>query len=203
MIEIRNLCKSYEGKVIYDNWNMTLKSGQTTFFMGPSGIGKTTLLRILAGLEAYEKGEIIGINGLKVAYVFSEDRLMPWLNVRENIEYVLRSWMPKKACEAQSLKMLEMMSLTDEIEARLHALSSGMKRRVALARGLAYNSDLLLLDEPFTGLDDELKEEIIKRMKVYFEANGTTVIGVTHDLEEAKSLGEIIDLGKIQKKGRD
>lgn len=195
MIEIRNLCKSYEGKVVYKDLNLCFKEKEITVLMGPSGIGKTTLLRILAGLESYEKGEIFGIEGKRVAFVFQEDRLMPWLTVRENIEYVLASWMSKSAYQERTTEILEMVGLLEVQNQFIDALSGGMQRRVALGRALAYDSDLLLMDEPFKGLDDRLKYDMIEKIKTLTHLRGTTVICVTHDLEEAKKLGEVIGLG--------
>lgn len=195
MIEIRNLCKSYEGKVVYKDLNLCFKEKEITVLMGPSGIGKTTLLRILAGLESYEKGEIFGIEGKRVAFVFQEDRLMPWLTVRENIEYVLASWMSKSAYQERTTEILEMVGLLEVQNQFIDALSGGMQRRVALGRALAYDSDLLLMDEAFKGLDDRLKYDMIEKIKTLTHLRGTTVICVTHDLEEAKRLGEVIGLG--------
>ena len=130
-----------------------------------------------------------------MAFVFQEDRLMPWLTVRENIEYVLASWMSKSAYQERTTEILEMVDLLEVQNQFIDALSGGMQRRVALGRALAYDSDLLLMDEPFKGLDDRLKYDMIEKIKTLTHLRGTTVICVTHDLEEAKKLGEVIGLG--------
>ena len=114
MIEIKNLCKNYKDKVVYNHLNLSFEEKQITSLMGPSGCGKTTLLKILAGLEAYEGGQITGMEAKKIAYVFQEDRLLPWLTVRENIEYVLMSWEPKAAYKKRVDDLLEMLELTKE-----------------------------------------------------------------------------------------
>lgn len=195
MIEIRNLCKSYEGKVVYEDLNLSFKKQAITVLMGPSGIGKTTLLRILAGLEGYEKGEVIGLTGKRIAFMFQEDRLMPWLSAKENITYVLASRMKQADCEQRAEQILEMMGLIHEKEQPIGALSGGMQRRVALGRALAYEGEVLLMDEPFKGLDEKLKYDMIEKIKALTILKKTTVICVTHDLEEAKRLGEVTYLG--------
>ena len=98
-----------------------------------------------------------------MAFVFQEDRLMPWLTVRENIEYVLASWMSKSAYQERTTEILEMVDLLEVQNQFIDALSGGMQRRVALGRALAYDSDLLLMDEPFKGLDDRLKYDMIEK----------------------------------------
>ena len=162
--------------------------------MAPSGYGKTTLLRILVGLEPYEKGTITGIQNQKIAYVFQEDRLLPWLSVRENIEYVLLSSMTKANDSKKVDDLLELLKLNKEQHQKVTTLSGGMRRRVALGRALAYEGDILVMDEPFRGIDKSLKEQIINGILHLHKQNPFTIICVTHDLEEAKALGRVIDL---------
>ena len=199
MIEIKNLCKSYDGKVIYHGLNLNIPSQTISCIVGPSGCGKTTLLRILAGLEDYNEGEILGTMGKKKAFVFQEDRLMPWLSVKENIEYVLASHYSKDQMSKQVSKVLQLLKLSDQEDVSAKKLSGGMKRRVAIGRALAFESEILLLDEPFKGLDDDLKWHVLEGMLAYLEEKPRTVICVTHDKEVAMRLGHIIDMEKLSK----
>lgn len=196
MIEIKNLCKNYGDKMIYDYLNLTFEEHQITTIMAPSGYGKTTLLRILAGLESYEKGSITGLEGKKIAYVFQEDRLLPWLTVRENIEYVLPSWSQKEKCTQKVDTLLEHLGLIKEQHQLITTLSGGMKRRVALGRALVYEADILLMDEPLKGLDEKLKEQMIQYLLECHQQRPFTLICVTHDIEEAKALGKVIEIQK-------
>ena len=194
MIEIKHLCKSYQEKMIYKDLNLSFEEKSITSLMAPSGYGKTTLLRILVGLEPYEKGTITGIQNQKIAYVFQEDRLLPWLSVRENIEYVLLSSMTKANDSKKVDDLLELLKLNKEQHQKVTTLSGGMRRRVALGRALAYEGDILVMDEPFRGIDKSLKEQIINGILHLHKQNPFTIICVTHDLEEAKALGRVKDL---------
>lgn len=200
MIEIRNLCKNYGDRVIFNHLNLSFEENQITSLMAPSGYGKTTLLRILAHLENFEEGHIIGIEGKKMAYVFQEDRLLPWLTVRENIEYVLESWSHKEAYAPKVDAILDYVQLTSNQHQPVTTLSGGMKRRVALGRALAYEADVVLMDEPFKGLDERLKEAIIKWLLQIHKQKPFTLICVTHDIEEAKALGKVIEIQKERDK---
>lgn len=196
MIQIKNLYKSYGDQVIYQDFNLTIEEGKTISLIGPSGCGKTTLLRILAGLEPYECGQILGLQGKRVTYIFQEDRLLPWLNVEENIAFVLQSEYSSQEVKRRTQKMLELVHLEKYGRYRVQKLSGGMQRRVAIARALAYEGDFILMDEPFKGLDHHLRDELIENLMEYIHRMQYTVICVTHDLEEAKKLGEIIFLDK-------
>ena len=203
MIEIKHLCKNYKEKVVYQDFNITFKEQEISVLMGPSGSGKTTLLRILAGLEPYDCGQILGLADKKVAFVFQENRLMPWLTVRENIEYVLDDAASEKMKKGKVDQVIEKMQLTSVAHELIPTLSGGMKRRVALGRAFAYEGDLMLLDEPFKGLDDSLKTNIIEELLTYWHKQKPTIICVTHDLEEAKRLGLVIEIGKAGQHGND
>lgn len=197
MIEIKGLCKSYDGKKIFSHLDLVINEQETSAITGASGCGKTTLLRIIAGLEPYEAGSISGVEDKRISYVFQEDRLMPWLNVRENIEYVLASTEDNKKIQYKIKTLLEAFKLEEYGEAMIRELSGGMQRRVAIARALAYDSQLLLLDEPFKGLDEELKWHVFQSMQQYLNLNPRTVICVTHDLEIAKSMAYQIDMNQL------
>ncbi len=192
MIKIVALCKKYRQNSVYDKLNLEIKENEITCIIGDSGKGKTTLLRILAGIEKFDSGHIEGLENKTINYMFQDDCLMPWLTVEENIAYVLKSIYSKQEVERKIEYILELLELTEYKTCRPNQLSGGMKRRVSLGRALVYESDIILLDEPFTGLDDRLKSkfyEVLIEFKIKYKK---TIIIVTHDLNEARSLGECI-----------
>ena len=144
--------------------------------MGESGVGKTTLARMIAGLEKPDFGEISGVPEA-VSFMFQEDRLLPWFSARENVEYVS----DKETADYY----LEKVLLGGEKDTPVSDLSGGMKRRVALARALAYKSELVILDEPFKGLDFELK----KKMTALILEEKRRFLIITHEVEDAALLG--------------
>ncbi len=183
-IQLNNLCKAYGDKVIFENCTRTLDFDGILVIQGKSGLGKTTLMRMIAGLEKADKGEIIK-SAEKVSFMFQEDRLIPFVTVLKNLTAVCD--------EEKALKYLSLMGLEDEKDNSPLSLSGGMRRRVALARALCFESDLVILDEPFKGLDEALKTEICEIIKE--ESKSRAFIIVSHDSEDAKILNaEIIEL---------
>lgn len=185
-IVLKGVTKSYGGQTVLKDLDLTIESGKITAVMGPSGLGKTTLLRILLGLEDCE-GTIEGMEGKTIAAVFQDNRLLPWLTLRQNLELVCGPGREKEI--EQALTLLE---LTDAAEKKPAELSGGMQRRAALARALACEGDIFILDEPFTGLDEELKDRIAGELKKRWQQEGTTVLFVTHDSAEAKEYADTI-----------
>ena len=186
-LEIIDLTKTYEGKNVLDRFSLTLPGKGTVCLYGPSGCGKTTLLNCIAGLEPYDSGSITGTEDLKIAYLFQEDRLLPWISAAENIAAVLRGRKEQNREEAR--KWMRLVGLEGEDEKLPAQLSGGMKRRVAIARTLAYGGNLFLLDEPFRALDPESKEQMISLMKN--KTDDALKILVTHDLQEAEMLADV------------
>lgn len=190
-IKIENLYKSYQDKQVLENLNMELAEGQITCIMAPSGKGKTTLLRILIGLEKADNGKITGMEDKDISVVFQEDRLCENLNVLSNIRLVQRE---KKEGKQEFLKKvqkgLEEVGLLECSHQPVKELSGGMKRRVAILRALYAKWDILFLDEPFKGLDKDMKERVILFLKKSCE--GKTVICITHEEKEAEALGAVI-----------
>lgn len=174
-ILLKNISLAYGEKVIFTNFSHRFSDTGVTCIMGPSGRGKTTLLRVICGLQKPDGGSVSGCDTPGV--MFQEDRLMPWLTAGENITAV---------CDCDPVKYLEMVGLEQEKDTLPAQLSGGMARRVALARTLAFGGDALLLDEPFKGLDNQLKE---KMYSLITEASKSKpVILVTHDEEDAVAL---------------
>lgn len=168
------ISKEFGEKKVLRNVSVKIQAGDFTAVRGVSGAGKTTLLMILAGIMKPDEGKVYAEGG--VSFLFQEDRLLPWLTVKENILFV-------NPC-AQTEILLEMMELMGTENMYPEELSGGMKRRLAIARTLAGKGDVVFLDEPFTGLDEELRKDVATRVFGYLK--GRAVAFITHDSEEAK-----------------
>ncbi|MBR2338966.1 MAG: ABC transporter ATP-binding protein [Clostridia bacterium] len=175
MLTFENVSFSYDNAPILSSVSFSLPKRGVIGFSGPSGCGKSTLLRLIAGLEIPSDGVIQRHADTRLAMVFQENRLLPWLTAEENVRLV---------CEdaEQALQALTAVSLADARDVYPDQLSGGMQRRVALARALAYGGDLLILDEPFTGLDPALCADIAKHILERFR-NGLIML-VTHSADE-------------------
>lgn len=183
-ITISQLTKSFGDNVVLDNFNTSIPLGQVTLLSAPSGRGKTTLLRILMGLETADSGHILGLDGLKLSVVFQEDRLCKNLSALSNIKLVSPQLKNETIIEA-----LNKIGLEGFAHCPVSELSGGMRRRVAILRALMADYDILILDEPFKGLDMETKELVMSDVKQRSE--GKTVIIVTHDPSEATTLNAV------------
>lgn len=187
-IQIDNISKSFGGARVLDSFSCVIPEGGVSCIMGPSGCGKSTLLNIIAGIAKPDSGAIGGLEGRRLAYAFQEPRLLPWKSVADNVDFVLdRSMSAAERAERvrRSLELVEMSASADLLPSQL---SGGMAQRVSLARALAADADILLLDEPFSAIDATLKWAIILRLKTLWAARGTTVVMVTHDEAEAAAL---------------
>ena len=176
-MKFNNVSVSYGDKNVLSSFSAEF-DGLTCIF-GPSGCGKTTLLRTAAGLIKPQSGTIEGVPE-KISFMFQEDRLFPWMSVLENVAVVMPS--DKKHTAIEFLRKVE---LENEADSLPDSLSGGMKRRVALARALAYDGDMLILDEPFKGLDYALIERLVPLIKEL----DIPVIVSTHSPEERLLLG--------------
>lgn len=185
MMEWKGLCKSYGGKQVLQNIDFSLEEGKITALMGVSGRGKTTLLRILMGLEQADAGECPVMDGVRISAVFQEDRLLERLTAEGNLRFVAQ----RAEQVAEIPKLLQELGLGDETEAAA-TFSGGMKRRLAIARALLAEYDLLVMDEPFRGLDEETKRQTMET--VHRCSLGKTVLLVTHDEGEACTMADKI-----------
>ncbi|MBR3305067.1 MAG: ATP-binding cassette domain-containing protein [Christensenellaceae bacterium] len=175
--------------MVFNGFDLTIESGTVTCINGPSGCGKTTLLNILAGITRPDSGDIKGVPD-RLAMVFQEDRLCEDHSVISNLMLVSG----RKRKQELETHLYE-LGLGDDIKEPVRNLSGGMKRRVAIARAVSYEPDLLILDEPFKGLDPELKKSVMDYVKKH--TKDRTVICVTHDLGEAEYMdGRLVSLGE-------
>lgn len=184
MICFNNIFKAYE-KPVFSDFGMCLNEGVTTSLLGPSGGGKTTLINMLLGFEKPDKGSISGIENKSFSVVFQEDRLLDNFTVKENI-------MVSSNDESLCKKILELLDMQDTEDLYINELSGGMKRRAAIGRCLLKNADIYIFDEPFKGIDEALKKNIISGMKKYL--NGKTCFLVTHDINEAVEMSDCIKI---------
>jgi NitT/TauT family transport system ATP-binding protein len=202
IVEVRGIGKTYDGGVeALQDVSLPLPRGRLSTLLGPSGCGKTTLLKIIAGLIAPSRGEV-WVNGKKVdgpgperAFVFQDFALLPWANVLRNVAFGL---------ELRGLSREERIKLAQDYIARVglkgfetsypHQLSGGMRQRVGLARALAVDADILLMDEPFSSVDEQTRRKFQEDLLDLLQVERKTVIFVTHSIEEATYLSDRIVL---------
>jgi len=189
-IRIKNVSKTYGEKQVLSQLSKEFPAGETTVIMGASGCGKTTLLRILLGLEMPDNGEVIGMPE-KVSVLFQEDRLCEDGSAYENIALVLERRKTRVQKDAQRRKIEQeaaQVGITaDDLKQNVMKLSGGMRRRIALLRALLYDADCVILDEPFKGLDATTKQIVMQYVKE--KTAGKTTFLVTHDAAEADFFG--------------
>lgn len=192
MIEFQNVSFQYNDLDILKNFHITFRRNQISCLMGPSGVGKTTIANMMAKLIFPQKGQVTGIENAVYSYVFQEPRLLPWYSVYENIDFVLKDVYPIQERKKVVLKYLEMVGLESFRDYEPEQLSGGMAQRVSLARAFAYPSNVLIMDEPFKGLDMKLKQEMLSSFQRLWTESKRTVLFITHDIEEAISLSHEI-----------
>lgn len=186
---------------ILRNIDLTVKDGEFVCILGPSGCGKSTLLNIIAGFEKPSSGKII-LDGNEVsspgtdrAVVFQEHALFPWLKVIENVEFGMKvSGVPKDVRREKALKYLKMMNLTKFKDAFVSELSGGMKQRVSIARALCLDSNILLMDEPFSALDSQSRDILRTETQKIWWNTKKTIVFITHSIEEAVVLADRVIL---------
>lgn len=210
-LSIRNMNKSFDGKSILKDLNFDLMEGEFLSILGPSGCGKTTLLRILIGLDHADSGQILkggkDISNLPsskrgMGIVFQNYALFPNMTVLQNVEYALtlRKETKKEACNI-AMRTLEQVGLMDQIHKYPNQLSGGQQQRVAIARTLATNPDIILLDEPISALDVTNREIMKAELKSIQKKFNATMLFITHDQEEAFFLSDrimVMDEGNVE-----
>ena len=214
IIELKNLCKSYDELTILDNFSLNIKKNEFLTLLGPSGCGKTTTLKIIAGFEYADDGKVIfegkDINNTPpyqrpVNTVFQKYALFPHMNIYENIAFGLRiKKLPKEEIDRKVKEMLKLVALEGYENRKVDSLSGGQQQRIAIARALVNEPKVLLLDEPLGALDLKLRQEMQIELKRMQQKLGITFIFVTHDQEEALSMSDtivVMNKGKIQQMG--
>ena len=203
ILEIRNLSHAYDqASSIIKDFNFSLKKGEIVSILGPSGIGKTTLLRIVAGLEDVMDGEVIISEKVaskknfllppekrNLGLVVEDRALFPHLNIEKNVMFGISHIQDRESLAQEYLGLFKVADLSKKYP---HEISAGQQQRVAFARALITNPDILLLDEPFGALDKNLKEELHDETKKIFKNKNLSVLLVTHDEEEAKHFSDRI-----------
>lgn len=199
-LEIKNLIKEYDKKVILNNITFSVNNGEFLSILGPSGCGKTTLLKILIGIEKCTSGSIIKDNqditnwdsskrGMGI--VFQNYALFPNMTVLGNVVYALNIKLKdKKKSTEKAMAMLKMVNMEEHINKYPHELSGGQQQRVAIARTLVLDPDIILFDEPMSALDADNRLHLRKELKAIQKKLKTTMIYITHDQEEAFSLSD-------------
>jgi len=214
-LEIRNLSRSFEGRAVVDDVSLKIMPGQVTCLLGPSGCGKSTTLRMIAGVEMQDSGTIhvdgqlicdtvfrVPPERREIGLMFQDFALFPLLSVADNVAYGLRG--PKAAKRARVQELLERVDLMRFIDGYPHQLSGGEQQRVALARALAPKPRIMLMDEPFSGLDNRLRDGIRDETLSILKEEDTAVLLVTHEPDEAMRMADEIALmrdGKIVQQG--
>ena len=201
-IRIKDLSKRFGSLLAIDTVSIDIPKGQFFVIVGPSGCGKTTLLRILGGLEEVTSGtadvadterDSSGKARPQFSVIFQGDSIFPWMTVWDNAAYGLRMRRaPKAMVEAQVTSWLERTGLLRYAKLYPHQLSGGMRQRVSIARAFANNPEVLLMDEPFSALDEQNKTILQQELLRIWEEDKTTVIFITHSVDEAVTLGDRI-----------
>ncbi|MDB4291070.1 ABC transporter ATP-binding protein [Cyclobacteriaceae bacterium] len=216
VLNIQGVTKSYtsDRKCVLSNLDFTLEKGEICAFIGESGTGKSTLLKLIAGLETSDSGTIIlegktvesaskfvAAEDRGIGFVFQDFALFPHMSIKKNVGYGLAKFQDKTARVSEVLRMVGLASYGDRYP---HELSGGEQQRIALARALAPNPTLLLLDEPFSNLDTALKSQIRNELFEIIKGTGISCIFVTHDAQDAISLAHkiaVLDQGKVVQMG--
>ena len=185
MIKLQDLTLRYGDKLVLDHFSLELPDRGLTALSGPSGCGKTTLLRVMAGLAEPEGGAVSGVDPARTAFLFQEDRLLPWRTAAQHITDVL----PKHR-RGEAERWLAFAELEGEGGAYPANLSGGMARRLALARCAALGGELLLLDEPFTGVDAERTARMLDRLR----ALDVPIVMATHQPQVLEACGLVVEL---------
>ena len=199
---IDNISFSYGDRNILRSFTLQVPTGSTTAVVGPSGSGKSTLLRIIAGLLTPTTGTII-LNGQDISHipthlrsvgmVFQDNQLFPHLNVYDNVAFGLRmAKVDKRVIAERCRELLDLVGLTEAAKQSVSTLSGGEAKRVALARALAPSPQVLLLDEPLTGLDNQLHDRLAQDLQRILHATSTTALLVTHLIPEAEVISDVI-----------
>ncbi|MEP0521056.1 MAG: ABC transporter ATP-binding protein [Hyphomicrobiales bacterium] len=196
-LTISGLQKSFDGTLVYDDFDLTLPLGSFTSIFGPNGCGKSTLINMISGLMPMDSGNVFydgqTIQDTRISYVFQNYReaLFPWLRAIDNIHYPLKlQGIPRSERTQRVDKLVEDFGIKIDLNAYPYALSGGQQQAVSILRALVRDPEVLFLDEPFSALDYEMTLLMREKLQGIFEKTGTTMILVSHDLEEAVQMAD-------------
>ena len=201
VVEVRGVSKRFRTRradtLALDDINLSVREGEFLCIVGPSGCGKSTLLNVVAGFEGADEGEVL-VAGERISgpgpdriVVFQEAALFPWLNVRSNVEFGLRlAGKGRRERREIADAYLELVGLTKYAKSFVHELSGGMKQRVQIARSLAVEPRMLLMDEPFAALDAQTRDVLQEELQTIWQRTGKTILFVTHNVREAVLLAD-------------
>lgn len=208
MLTVRDITVTFDEAVVLDDVTLDVADGEIVALLGPSGSGKSTLLRVVAGIVSPDLGSV-SIDGIDmtatpthrrgVGMVFQDEQLFPHLDVGGNVAFGLRmAGVPNAERRTRTAELLTLVGLDGFAGRSIERLSGGEAKRVALARSLAPTPDVLLLDEPLTGLDHDLRIRLAEELGAVLRSTGTTSIWVTHDREEADLVADrVVRLGDL------
>jgi NitT/TauT family transport system ATP-binding protein len=187
-LQLKNVSHQYGSVAVIDNLNLEVQPGEVVVLVGPSGCGKTTILNLLSGFIKPVTGTVVREGIIRTVY--QQDGLFPWLTVSENIAVGLRMVKEKSLLQNELLELIKLIHLEGFEQHYPHELSGGMRQRVELARVIAGESDILLMDEPFSALDYQTRIRMRRELVRILENRPRTVVFVTHDIEEAAQLAD-------------
>lgn len=188
--ELNDVSVRFSSLEVLDRVSLDFPRNEISVVLGPSGCGKTTILNLLTSMVKPSEGGVSGIENQRFSYLFQEPRLLPWLTVEGNLRFVLDELKNKEERTEICRRMLQMTGLSDYARWYPGNLSGGMRQRVAIARAFAHPSDIVLMDEPFQGLDLKRKLNLIKQFTDLWEEERRTAVMVTHDIGEAIRLAD-------------
>ncbi len=191
-LTITDLKKAYNNQIIFENLSLSIPLNQITCILGPSGCGKTTLLNIISGIEKADSGMLEDFKNFTFSYVFQDSRLLPWKSIQDNLEFVLRNKYTPEERVGIIGKYLDIVGLGAFKHYYPERLSGGMRQRASIARAFAYPSEILIMDEPFKGLDIKTKKHIMEKFIELWYGDKRTIICVTHDIEECLMIADKI-----------
>jgi len=201
-VQIAQISKTFQhhgvSQTVLDQIDLTVQKGEFVSILGPSGCGKSTLLSIVAGLTAPTSGKVL-VNGKEIkgpgsdrGVVFQQAALFPWLTVEENVMFPLKKKMPKEEAKKKAYEYLAMVQLSQYAKHSPHELSGGMQQRVSIARALAMDPEVLLMDEPFGALDEQTRSRLHEVLEKIWIDTKKTILFVTHSIQESLKLSDRI-----------
>ena len=198
-ITVRNLVKTFDGQPVYDGLDLTIPHGSVMSVFGPNGCGKSTLINMMAGLLPHDGGDILfggkRLKDTKIAYVFQDYRgaLMPWMSAAKNIMYpLIRKGVPRAKARERLEELIATFDVRFDLKAYPYRLSGGQQQLVSIMRSFAPRPEVMFLDEPFSALDFEATLSIREKLQKVQQAEGITMVIVSHDIEDAVYLADYI-----------